>query len=96
MKLQFATIACLLCVLPFLACWGNDKAPKDGPGRASLLPIVTVKGTSDFTVPVAFTNPSDGIVRYPFARGGWVWSRASFTRMGNWWKKVWSSIPGHR
>jgi len=70
MKRHFALVTGLLGVLSFAACAGNDKPPAGGPGRASLLPIVTVKGTSDFTVPVAFTNPSDGIVRYPFARGG--------------------------
>jgi hypothetical protein len=69
MKRASVVATCLVCVLPFLACGGNDKAPKDAQGKAAVVAFVTVKGTSDINVPVAFTNPSEAIVRYPWIRG---------------------------
>jgi hypothetical protein len=63
MRRALALAVCLLAVLPFMACRGNDMAT--GPGKAALGAVIVVKGGPPFRVPIGLTNPSDGIVRYP-------------------------------
>ena len=69
MKRKFALVAALLVGLSFAACGGDEKPGANKPGRAALVAVVTVKAGDWVTVPVAFTNPSDGVVRYPWQGG---------------------------